>query len=181
MHVTAPRITQSHHTKRGMHALRLALSGKKTASATPIPNKQYPKKDPRSIRLLPLHELGSDHDNARFQFQRTWRERRFPNPGQLPRNGIFGNWLCAVGPHSDNAAYRECPTCNAAVHSGKNFREVGAIRPEGAERGKDQVPAETLCLRFAWSNFLARGGLPPKTAQFFQVSQLGGERRWQQS
>jgi hypothetical protein len=34
--------------------------------------------------------------------------------------------------------------------------------------GANTRPAETLCLRFAWGNFLARSGLPPKQQGFFE-------------
>jgi hypothetical protein len=52
-------------------------------------------------------------------------------------SAIFGKWKTASGdpgPHSENPNYRECPTCDAAVHSRNNFRDVHAIRPEAAER-----------------------------------------------
>jgi hypothetical protein len=52
---------------------------------------------------------------------------------------IFGKWETASGdpgPHSENPNYRECATRDAAVHSRNNFREVHAIRPEAAERGR---------------------------------------------
>src|ERR1700693_1697092 len=68
MHAMAPKIRQRHQTRRGMHAMRLALSGMKTASAAPIPIKQHPMKYPRTIGYFHSHDLGAAHDNARFQF-----------------------------------------------------------------------------------------------------------------
>src|ERR1700674_1699052 len=50
--------------------------------------------------------------------------------------------------------------------------------PSAGGAGRTKSQAETLRLRFAWGNFLARRGLPPKTAQFFQISHLGEENAY---
>ena len=52
------------------------------------------------------------------------------------RNALLGKWARLKKPVSENATYRECPTCDAAVHSGNNFREVDAIHPGAAQRGR---------------------------------------------
>ncbi len=60
--------------------------------------------------------------------------------GQVLRSGILGKWKsgqCGPEPHSGNGTDRGSPACDVAVHSGNNFREVEAIRPEAAKRGKD--------------------------------------------